>query len=576
MPLPLTHVNADMTTQSVRLGLVGHLPVAPLPTSCCYAASPTERQRIETAMEYADKQQRILKANIAILEEASAVQRELLRTNRLFLATQNNLLSPIHSLPLEILTEIFLVYVSMWCLQFDLTVSFMMGGPGCISQVCRRWRYISLNSPGLWTSVPFISCGTEQNPILPCTRWSPSAVTWIARSKDRPLDVFLTENITRALPNTNRSAIIGNDASYKSRDALLATSKLWRTLVVHNVNGRKLRGHLPAFSSPKLQEFAILFESPPLTEGYVDPWLDILRTAVSLRVLRIAGYVHFSTFLPSISTRSLVAIYLHDLNISWGKLCNFVHLEPQLQILKIVRICFSDVLSNLRHPLYHEQVHSFEISWPEELQRFQLNLIPFDQINLPGLVNLRLPSPTDMIAPNIQKLLSHSPKLRRVTFTPHHHALGLPFSLVFPYPIEYLHLSLNFWDIPPDKHIGETVRYYFDTWSGFFQQEALTEKLRSFVVLTECSSSLCDNLYGLELLCVAVQSWLDVRKPYVERSKDGHIVLNMRTDSDWFSTMSLPNSDPCFTTLSQLSKLRRTWSKRDPGATVTSCTLHFP
>jgi hypothetical protein len=65
------------------------------------------------------------------------------------LSVKENVIAPIEYLPLELLSEIFVV-----CLPgFMLSCMYSHYAPLLLGQVCQHWRDIAKNTPALWSSI---------------------------------------------------------------------------------------------------------------------------------------------------------------------------------------------------------------------------------------------------------------------------------------------------------------------------------------------------------------------------------------------------------------------------------------
>ncbi|KZP23953.1 hypothetical protein FIBSPDRAFT_699756, partial [Athelia psychrophila] len=64
-----------------------------------------------------------------------------------YMVAHQGLLSPLRSVPSEILAEIFLYFRAGWGRDAKSTTKI---GPLAITGVCRRWRDIALETPPLW------------------------------------------------------------------------------------------------------------------------------------------------------------------------------------------------------------------------------------------------------------------------------------------------------------------------------------------------------------------------------------------------------------------------------------------
>ncbi|KAK1228281.1 hypothetical protein PQX77_008680 [Marasmius sp. AFHP31] len=101
------------------------------------------------------------------------------------LANYRSLLSPIHRMPPEIMTEIFKLCCSYSSLgTYRLCSPSYLPPPMMLSSVCGRWRELALNTPALWASL-FI----YETLSSPDTRVYSGAKLFMDRSKSAPLTI---------------------------------------------------------------------------------------------------------------------------------------------------------------------------------------------------------------------------------------------------------------------------------------------------------------------------------------------------------------------------------------------------
>ncbi|KIJ14790.1 hypothetical protein PAXINDRAFT_169467 [Paxillus involutus ATCC 200175] len=86
--------------------------------------------------------------------------------------------SPVQSIPIELLSEIF-IFAS----HSPDGIQGAISQPITISHVCNHWRQVSLSTPSLWTTI-FLALPLSKNQL---TR----TITWIFRSRNRPLHIHM-------------------------------------------------------------------------------------------------------------------------------------------------------------------------------------------------------------------------------------------------------------------------------------------------------------------------------------------------------------------------------------------------
>lgn len=66
-----------------------------------------------------------------------------------------------HSLPREVLSQIFLAYLALCQPPFSVDVFPIIFSHSTVLQVCRRWYTITLADPWLWTTIPVIAAQSD-------------------------------------------------------------------------------------------------------------------------------------------------------------------------------------------------------------------------------------------------------------------------------------------------------------------------------------------------------------------------------------------------------------------------------
>ncbi|KAG5639929.1 hypothetical protein DXG03_002330, partial [Asterophora parasitica] len=145
--------------------------------------------------------------------------------------------SPINRLPVELVMEIFVFSLRDFAgdpglistrasRKFRDRLSLSPGAssdPMILAQVCRRWRYIALSMPRLWTKMRIKSYSHSHH--------VPLVQTWLQRSANLPLDISLHElnRSEKTLPITVGilSLLIGQAHRWKSIDFSFSHGVPW-------------------------------------------------------------------------------------------------------------------------------------------------------------------------------------------------------------------------------------------------------------------------------------------------------------------------------------------------------------
>ncbi|KAK7052292.1 F-box domain-containing protein [Favolaschia claudopus] len=111
------------------------------------------------------------------LSELDAIISSLTLQRRALQTVSDAIIYPVLSLPPEIISEIFLR-----CLpSASYAESSPEDAPLLLTQICRQWRQVALQTPGLWTSLRFVD-GQKSVELVSL---------WFSRSGDLPLDLNL-------------------------------------------------------------------------------------------------------------------------------------------------------------------------------------------------------------------------------------------------------------------------------------------------------------------------------------------------------------------------------------------------
>ncbi|KAJ7921443.1 hypothetical protein B0H13DRAFT_1566566, partial [Mycena leptocephala] len=189
-------------------------------------------------------------------------------------------------LPPEITATIF-----GHCLPSDTPWPSPRTAPLLLTQICRQWRYICLDTPGLWASIAFDDTGSIE--LLK---------TWLSRTRNHPLTVSLeSSNKTRA---------------EQLMEAVKPYCAQWRDVRFDLPLSAHLQLNMSAF--PRLERLALVCPKQGLRFGTTVP--IVFRDAPLLRDVEISNllyYVqvdlpfeqlttfHFNTFL---NTTQIIAI----------------------------------------------------------------------------------------------------------------------------------------------------------------------------------------------------------------------------------------------------------------------------
>lgn len=140
--------------------------------------APTPHERVAVYRECDS-----MRSELAAYETEIQLLREKASLLQQKLCSHKSILSPFRTLPSDILYEIFLQFVGPSILVGEIDILDRRAPPYTLSQVCRRWRALSLRSPRLWC---YISVSVDANNIH---RSENALVACLSRSCMAPLSV---------------------------------------------------------------------------------------------------------------------------------------------------------------------------------------------------------------------------------------------------------------------------------------------------------------------------------------------------------------------------------------------------
>ncbi|KAJ6501973.1 hypothetical protein C8R45DRAFT_1209626 [Mycena sanguinolenta] len=188
-------------------------------------------------------------------------------------ATLKDLIAPVHTLPLELLPEIF---------EGTIRAESHVGDALRISQVCSGWRQVAHSIPRLWTGDMRINLRKSRDEEE--QSYVDGLKTWLSRSG--PLTIPITLEV--------------NDYTINNRvlDEVLGTASRWRSLTLDSWTGRIAPSFVSRLADSKLNNLEQL--GPLMFDDDVDlAALPSFATVPRLRKLEIR--IHSSvlpTFVP--------------------------------------------------------------------------------------------------------------------------------------------------------------------------------------------------------------------------------------------------------------------------------------
>jgi len=337
---------------------------------------------VSSGSEVNDIQNVISKAKTVIVEldeEMGRVQQVLtqmsLRRSEICAEIEEHkaLLSPVHSLPDELLSEIFRHHCQSLSSNSD-KFPWPWSAHLLLTQICSRWRAVALAMPALWSEIHVsrVRHNVEGNIAL--------IKTWLQRSSCHPLTL-----------------ILGGFNTTAGLEAVLPTCDRWQHMTVHSeraCNVSLIRGALPS-----LQSLTLNFVDVPAT------W-DIFEVVPQLHSVNIA-YRDFN---------------FQSLKLPWVQLTHFslshiteLDLDKCLDILRVCPNLISCHFSERQDTFYgdpkiyllqprvqHLHLQNMSIALRSGLGGF-LNCL-----TLPALRTVNLVSMCDTIDAELVDLLSRS------------------------------------------------------------------------------------------------------------------------------------------------------------------------
>ncbi|KIK62011.1 hypothetical protein GYMLUDRAFT_165325, partial [Collybiopsis luxurians FD-317 M1] len=115
-----------------------------------YAPSSAELAQLKAVLAEPEQELRRLESEIASVRAALDGLLSKKKTVETYIEAHQTLMSPIRRLPSETLGEIFLR-----CLPSDSAygIRSLKHAPLLMTTICRNWRHIAIETPGLWNSI---------------------------------------------------------------------------------------------------------------------------------------------------------------------------------------------------------------------------------------------------------------------------------------------------------------------------------------------------------------------------------------------------------------------------------------
>ena len=258
--------------------------------------------------------------------------------------------STIHSLPLEVLSEIFILALPTDQELFSRLESYETEGRYThlvICAVCSAWRFLAFSTPRLWNSV-HIHVPRRGINEAQAQRKAADLVQWIPRSRSLPLTLHISGHFTRKNPDTPIISVINDHAarweSLYSRDVTLSSS-------LFHLNGWQ---SLRRLSYPCLDPVSCANDTVPWAHlTHLQIRINIPLRDATMILMKCPKLVYLSiTVDPSTIEQSTVPIMLQDLVTFYLELYGGAGLLhqlslPSLQEFSITKISSTDIESLL-------------------------------------------------------------------------------------------------------------------------------------------------------------------------------------------------------------------------------------
>ncbi|KAJ7174396.1 hypothetical protein C8R46DRAFT_1080804 [Mycena filopes] len=192
---------------------------------------------------------------------------------------------PVLTLPFDIVLEIFVHSAPAFQDAEAITVSRSDERPTAVNltQVCRTWRHVALNTPKLWASFRILAQDWAKYPNL-CSR---RLAEWLARAKSSPLSFILQPDTSSWRPRYHHSSAVFSP--------LLALSMQWREADLHiyaedfvtDQFQMGLRGRVPILETLSLQ-----------LRGDCETMMTAFEHAPNLRAVTLRDFASSAILLP--------------------------------------------------------------------------------------------------------------------------------------------------------------------------------------------------------------------------------------------------------------------------------------
>ncbi|KAJ7087049.1 hypothetical protein C8R43DRAFT_1142383 [Mycena crocata] len=272
---------------------------------------------------------------------------------------------PVHTLPHDVLAEIFMRYVE------DEFLASPGRGPLLLASICRSWRFIALEVQPLWSriSIPptFATIPTAGNLL----QW------WLQRTGGHALEIDAT-------------SIIGADCAH-----------LLSAIGPHSAQLRTFGCTLPLIPSHHI--------------GGCLPMLRKLTLVLGSSLDDVPTPIAAFTDAPQLCEVHLLYISFSEISLPWGQLTSLecqgqttaqcmeiLHHTPQLETLSL-KLAMHDEDHSESEPLLLDRLHTLEFQ-----ESFQGNLKHLDFLALPALKHLNVGLFGPVVLPSLVAFLTRS------------------------------------------------------------------------------------------------------------------------------------------------------------------------